>query len=195
MKIAIIGAGKIGGTIGSNWAKAGHEVVYGLRDPSKRKDAQIFERATTGAAAVLLAIPGGAVVDFVRTHAGALNGKILIDATNNFGPSAASPNSFPAIAALVPKAQLFRAFNTYGWDVSANPRVGATPADLFYCGPEGPAKQTVEQLIADVGYRPVWVGGTDQADTVDGVLRLWFTLAARRGRRIAFQLLADQPTK
>ena len=39
--------------------------------------------------------------------------------------------------------------------------------------------------------RPIRVGGPDQVEVVDGVLRLWFTLAQSRGRRIAFKLISD----
>ena len=33
MNIAIIGAGKVGGALGTSWAKAGHTIVFGVRDP------------------------------------------------------------------------------------------------------------------------------------------------------------------
>lgn len=189
MKIAIVGAGNIGGTIGERWMKSGHDVVYGLRDPSKRKGAKAIEQALVGAEAVLLAVPGSATAEFVRKHATALDGKILIDATNDF--RAAKFNSWPELTSAVPNARLYRAFNTLGWDVFANPLVGGVQADLFFCGPEGHAHEVVEQLISDAGLRPIWVGGADQVDTVDGVLRLWYVLARTRGRRIAFKLLAD----
>lgn len=191
MRIAVIGAGKIGGTIGGKWAQAGHDVVYGLRDPSKRKGAQAIDRALEGAEVVLLALPGAAVVDFVRSHAVLLDAKIVIDATNNFGAPAI--NAFPELAAAVPRAELFRAFNNLGWEIHANPVVGGVHADLFYCGPEGPGRETVERLISDVGQRPIRVGGSDHAATVDGVLRLYASLAPQRGRRIAFKLISDQP--
>jgi 8-hydroxy-5-deazaflavin:NADPH oxidoreductase len=185
MKIAVIGAGRIGGTIGGKWEAAGHEVVYGLRDPSKNKNAKPIADALRSAGTVLLAIPGGAVVQFVRQHAKDLDGKVLIDATNTMG--GASANSWPEISAILPKARLYRAFNTYGWDVFAEPLVGGERPDLFYAGPD----DAVEQLIIDVGLRPVRVGGTDAVDVVDGVLRLWFTLARSRGRHIGFRLLSD----
>ncbi|HEX2647722.1 MAG TPA: hypothetical protein VHO95_10885, partial [Candidatus Dormibacteraeota bacterium] len=130
-----------------------------------------------------------AVVDFVAQHAKALDGKVVIDATNNF--RGAAMNSWPECAPVIPDASLFRAFNSYGFDILVKPEVGGEAADLFYAGPDGPGKAVVEQLISDVGLRPVWVGGTDQAGTVDGVLRLWFTLSQKRGRRIAFKLLSD----
>jgi 8-hydroxy-5-deazaflavin:NADPH oxidoreductase len=189
MKIAVVGAGNIGGTIGERWAKAGHEVIYGLRDPSKRGDAKPIGQALDGAEAVLLAIPASATVDFVREHAKALAGKIIIDATNNF--RAPKFNAWPELTAAIPTAQLYRAFNTLGWDVLANPIVGGVQADLFCCGPEGHGREVLEQLITDAGLRPVWVGGVDQVETVDGVLRLWAVLARERGRHIAFKLLSD----
>ncbi|MGC1752755.1 MAG: NAD(P)-binding domain-containing protein [Trebonia sp.] len=34
MKIAVIGKGNIGGTLGSKWRAAGHDVVFGARDGS-----------------------------------------------------------------------------------------------------------------------------------------------------------------
>ncbi len=189
MRVAVIGAGKIGGTLGGKWEEAGHEVVYGLRDPSKKEGAKTTAAALHGADAVLLAVPGGAVVEFVHAHAKGLDGKVVIDATNNFrGPAM---NSWSEITPAIPRASLYRAFNSLGWDVFANPVLGGETSDLFYAGPDGPSQAVAEQLIADAGLRPVWVGGTDQAGTVDGVLRLWFTLSQKRGRRIAFKLLSD----
>lgn len=189
MKVAVIGGGKIGGTIGGKWEAAGHEVVYGLRDPSKKKGAKPMGEALKSADVVLLAIPGNAVEDFVREHVTDLDGKVVIDATNNFGGPAM--NCWPQLRSVVPNAHLYRAFNSYGFDVFADPNLGGQQPDLFYAGPEGAHQKTVEQLIADVGVRPIRVGNSDQADVVDGVLRLWFTLAQSRGRRIAFRLLSD----
>ena len=185
MKIAVIGAGRIGGTIGGRWEAAGHEVIYGLREPSKKQGAKPIAEALRSADAILLAIPGAAVVQIVRQHARELDGKLVLDATNNFG--GASMNSWPEIYSLAPKARLYRAFNTYGFDVFAEPLIGGERPDLFYAGPD----DAIEQLIADAGVRPVRVGGTEAADVVDGVLRLWFTLAQSRGRHIGFRLLSD----
>jgi predicted dinucleotide-binding enzyme len=189
MKVAVIGAGRVGGTIGGRWEAAGHEVVYGLRDPSKVPGAKSISAALGSAGTVLLAIPGNAVAQLVREHARELDGKLVIDATNNFG--GASMNSWPEISAVLPKAKLYRAFNSYGFDVFTEPLIGGERPDLFYAGPEGESQKDLERLIADAGLGPVWVGGADAVDVVDGVLRLWFTLARHRGRRIAFRLIAD----
>ena len=52
----------------------------------------------------------------------------------------------------------------------------------------------VEQLIADIGLRPVWVGGPEYTPTVDAIASLWFALALKqgRGRHLAFKLLTDE---
>src|SRR5258708_6077785 len=191
MKIAVVGAGRIGGTIGSKWEAAGHEVAYGLRDPSKKKGAKPIDQALRGAEVVLLAVPGGALAQVVRDHAQELDGKAVIDATNNFGGE--SMNAWSEVAAALPHAHLYRAFNSLGWDVFANPVLGGQQADLFYAGPEGETQTAVEKLISDAGLRPVWVGGTDQVDTIDGVLRLWYTLSPTPARRIAVKFLSPSP--
>jgi predicted dinucleotide-binding enzyme len=189
MRIGVIGAGKIGGTIGGKWEAAGHDVVYGLRDPSKRPGARTIDQALEAGEVVLLAIPGDTVVDFVRRHAGKLDRRPVIDATNDV--RGASMNHWAELKWVVPKARLYRAFNTYGWDVFARPELGGERPDLFYAGPAGAGQAQVEQLVTDAGLRPIRVGDTDAVDVVDGVLRLWFTLAQSRGRRIGFRLLAD----
>jgi 8-hydroxy-5-deazaflavin:NADPH oxidoreductase len=189
MKIVVIGAGRIGGTIGGRWEAAGHEVIYGLRDPAKKAGARSIPDALKAGNVVLLAIPGDAAAGFIGENAADLDGKIVIDATNNL--RGASMNSLSAGISMIPSAKWVRAFNTYGWDVFANPVLGGEKPDLFYAGPDGQDQRVVEGLISDVGCRPIRVGGPDQVDVVDGLLRLWFTLAQTRGRRIAFQLIAD----
>lgn len=68
---------------------------------------------------------------------------------------------------------------------------GGVQADLFYCGPDGESRAVVEQLIADVGMRPIRVGDADQVDVVDSILRRWFALATGQGmgRYLALKLL------
>jgi predicted dinucleotide-binding enzyme len=76
--------------------------------------------------------------------------------------------------------------------VFANPVFQGVQADLFYCGPEGDALTIVEQLIAEIGLRPVRLGDVDQVEVVDEILRLWGTLALFQGLgrdRVAFKML------
>jgi hypothetical protein len=199
--VAVIGAGHIGGTLGRKWAAAGHEVTFGARDTASPAVSALVQGAGAKAALipdavgaaeiVVLALPGGAVAATVSELAPLLGGKVLIDATNNV--AGAVMNSAADVAAAVPTAHYFRAFNSLGWEMLDDPVVGGTSADMFFCGPDGPPRAAVARLISDVGLRPVWVGGPEEADIVDGMLRLWFTMVMKRGhsRRLAFRLLDD----
>ena len=185
--IAVIGSGNIGGTIGEAWRRAGHEVVYGSRSPEPPQTVAIPD-AISAADVVLLAIPGAGVPQLLAEHGSALDGRVVIDATNDLGGERL--HHADTYAQHAPGARFARAFNTLGFEMFAEPSVGGEVADLFWCGPEDAG---VERLIADVGLRPVRVGGIDAIDVVDGVGRLWLTLVFRQGRprRLAFRMLTD----
>ena len=186
-RIAVIGSGNIGGTIGDAWRRAGHEVVHASRSPQPPRTVAIAD-AVAGAEVVLLAVPGAAVPDLLAEHGPALGGRVVIDATNDVG--AERLHHADVYAELAPGARFARAFNSLGYEMFANPTVGGEVADLFWCGPDDAG---VEQLIADVGLRPVRVGGIDAIDVVDGAARLWLTLVFRQRhpRRLALRILAD----
>lgn len=199
--IAVIGAGHIGATLGRKWAAAGHEVTFGARDTKSlalgalvretgAKVATIADAVQAGEI-VTFALPGGAMAASVAEFAPLLAGKVVIDATNNV--SGEVMNSAGAVTAAVPSAHYFRAFNSLGWEMLDDPVIGGTSVDMFFCGPGGPPRLAVEELISDAGLRPVWVGGPEEVDVVDGMLRLWFALVMKQGhsRRLAFKLLDD----
>lgn len=201
MRIAIVGAGNIGGTLGAKWAAAGHSIVFGARDPESPKARGALGAAGAGARlatiataladaeVVLLSLPGAAVAPFAEEHGAALAGKLVIDATNQFGRPVI--NGIAPLQAAAPTATVARAFNSLGWENFADPLVGGVQGDLFYCAPEGEASARVEELIAAVGLRPVRVGDLDQAPLVDNLGALWVALAfgQGRGRRLAFKVL------
>jgi predicted dinucleotide-binding enzyme len=197
--IAVLGAGNIGATLAGKWTAAGHPVTLASRNPDT---AALRERArsigaTTAAHAdavrdadvVLVALPGDAVAAVAAVLGAALDGKVVIDATNNL--AAAEMNSIATITAHAPGAVCARAFNSLGWENFADPAFGDERADLYWCGPDGRATEVAEELIAGVGLRPVRVGGPEAIDVVDSVTRLWFALVTERGgrRRIAFRTL------
>jgi hypothetical protein len=51
MKIAIIGAGNVGRTLGNGWAKKGHEIFFGVRSPKDDKTRQLVQSIGTKAKA------------------------------------------------------------------------------------------------------------------------------------------------
>jgi predicted dinucleotide-binding enzyme len=182
--IAVIGSGNIGTTVGEAWTRAGHEVAYGSRSPEPPRTVPIAD-AIAGAAVVLLALPGAAVPGFLADNDQALEGRVVIDATNDMG---AARLSHAEAYGSAPGARFVRAFNSVGFEVLADPGFGDETADLFWCGPEDAG---IEELIGDVGLRPLRVGDIDAVEVVDGVGRLWLTLVFRQGhpRRLALRTL------
>lgn len=202
LRIAVLGAGNIGGTLGRKWAAAGHKVAFGVTDHAGARAqalrAELGIKVTVGSVAgalaagdvVVMAFPGIAMDETITTYAAQLDGKIIIDAANRMGGG--PMNSFATFQARTPHARVFRAFNSLGWENFADPVFNGIQADLFYCGPDGDAREMVEQLITDVGLRPMRLGDIDQVGLVDSVTQLWFALAIRqgKGRHLAFKVLA-----
>lgn len=195
-KIAVIGAGNVGSTLGRAWMEAGHQVMYGTRSPEATSDrlrapAGLPSEAAADADVILLAVPGVASHEVIASIVDTLDGTLVIDATNRIGGS--PMHSIEAIHELAPRALPYRAFNTLGWENFANPRFGGEVADLFFCGADGGGRMIVEALISDVGLRPVWVGDLGQLPVVEALASLWFALALQRGlgRHLAFRTLRD----
>ena len=197
--IAVLGAGDVGTALIRKWAATAHDVVIGTRDPAQ---ADIVALAgETGAAAashseavarsdvVVFALPGTAVAPVCEALGSVLDSKLVIDATNTLG--APVMNNVATITQHAPGASIARAFNSVGWENFAEPDFDGIAADMLWCGPDGPAGETIAALIADVGMRPVYVGGLDQLPVVDMLASLWFALALGqgRGRHLAFRVL------
>jgi predicted dinucleotide-binding enzyme len=196
MKIAVLGTGRIGGTLGRAFARAGHDVTFGARDPGDTDapgdtSATVTDIASAIGAGdvVVLAVPGGAVAGLAREHGPGLGGKLIVDAANNVageGPA----NSHDAVTAAAPGIRYARAFNTLGFENLQNPRYGDVVGDMFFSAP-GADRGTVEQLIDAVGLRPVYLGDGTQA-LLDDLLRIWFTLSRLNGRRhFALKVVGD----
>lgn len=190
--VAVIGAGGVGRTLAEALRSGGLEVTVGVRAPSEAGETTIAE-AIASAEVVVIAVPGAAVEGLAATHGGALAGRVVLDASNDLSAGhGGAMHHMDAWARHAPAAAVFRAFNTMGVENVAGPRLAGQDADLLFCGPEG-ARERAEAVIRATGLRPVWVGGPEEADLLDGVTRLWFTLAfARgRGRRLAFRVLEE----
>jgi hypothetical protein len=193
MRIGVIGSGSVGRALGQAWGRSGHDVTVGVRDV-----ATSVEGVRTGpvdevieiAEVVVLAVPGAAVAGLAAANAGALAGKLVIDAANRMGDERL--NSLPELRDHVPGLRYVRAFNTLGWENFADPVYDGVVADLFFTASDADAEQA-GRLIRDVGLRPVHVGDDAAVDIIDGVARLWFALVFGRGhhRRLAFRVLDE----
>jgi len=191
MEVAVIGTGFIGGILGNALARSGHAVTFGSHHPESDEldvapgaSLASVADALNRAEVVILALPGSAVTALSGDHGPALEGKLVIDATNRMGEAVANSR-----AALPPAVRYARAFNTMGGENMAEPMFADGPADLFFSAPEDD-RPVVEEVVHGVGLRPVYVGA-DQEELIDSVFRLWIALAIgqRRGRRLAFRVL------
>lgn len=189
MNIAVIGTGKVGGTLGRRWRAAGHRVVYGSRtgprDGADGAAVMTVSQALGGVDVVVLAVPGGAVAEIVAANSAALAGKIVVDAANRMREPVVSSRA--AIAAAAPDARYARAFNNLGWEIFADPPGGAA---LFFAADPG-ARPVVEELVRAVGLEPVFVGDAEASGTVDALVPLWFALVRHNGgdRRVALRIV------
>ncbi len=185
MRIGIVGAGRIGGNAARLFAKAGHELLVSYsRDEDKLAQlaADIGARAGTPRDAVefgevvLFSVPWR-LVDDVLAQAGPLDGKIVIDTTNQFGPdgwedldgrTAAQVN-----AARMPGARYTKSFNTLtsAFQAEAAGRTGPDRVVMFLCGDDEEAKGVVAGLIDDAGFTPVDMGGTADAAPMEAPRR------------------------
>ena len=189
MKIAVIGTGNIGGTLGSKWRAAGYDVVYGGRSAGGEGPGgapiEAVSEAVRAADVVLFAVPGAVVADVAAALGAGLAGKVVIDAANRFGQ--AEFNSHAAIATAAPDARYVRAFNTLGWENYAEPPRGAS---LFFVA-DADARATAEELISAIGLEPAYVGDADARGTVDALLPLWIAMVTQHGgdRKVAFAVV------
>jgi 8-hydroxy-5-deazaflavin:NADPH oxidoreductase len=178
MKIAVLGAGRVGSTIGRLWHAAGHDVTFAARHATRPQAlaAELGERAhaasvvdaVAAAQVVLVAVPGPAVTDMLRA-AGPLEGRILVDAANSLGRQQLP---LRALADAFPRARWVRAFNSLSVYIMADDNHRQPPWVLFLSGDET-AKPVVAQLIRDAGFDPVDLGGTDDSRLQDPWTALW----------------------
>ena len=186
MRIGVIGAGRIGGNAARLWAQAGHELMLSYsRDPAKleAQAAEIGARAGTPAEAaafgevVMLSVPWTRI-DEVLGETGPLDGKIVVDTTNQFGAGGLEPLPAGRTAAQVnqarmPGARYTKAFNTLtaGFQAESAGRTGPDRVAMFLTGDDAGAKAVVAGLIDDAGFTAIDVGGTADAAIMEAPRR------------------------
>lgn len=187
MRLGVIGAGRVGGTIGELWVKAGHEVVFSARTLDEvnsllsrlnlgpRARAGTPKQAAAFGEAVLVSVPYAALPQIGRDYAAELKGKPVLDTCNPIenrdGPMAAemrSKGTGVASAELLPGVRLVRAFNCVGWNSmrSEAHRAGEKLAIPLAADDQAALKVAIG-LVQDAGFEPVVVGGLARAKEFD----------------------------
>jgi 8-hydroxy-5-deazaflavin:NADPH oxidoreductase len=207
MKIAIIGTGNVGGTLGSRWAQNGHQVVFGTRSPAGEKVQKLLESAgenasagnvdaaVTGADVVVIAVPWRVAQTTIES-AGDLKGKIVVDCTNPVAPGlqlalGTTTSGGEQVAEWAKGARVVKAFNTTGWENMADPVYDGERTLMLICGDDTNAKATVTELTESLGFEVVDLGPLETARLLEPFALVWIRLAVAQGlgRNFAFRLV------
>ena len=198
MRIAILGAGNVGGGLGKAFTAVGHDVVFGVRDPDSTKTqlalAEIPDavalppgEAVDGADVVVFAVRPVAINATVA-ELPSLAGRIVIDAMNRFDAEAAARSTTQDLAQLLPGAKLAKAFNTTGFENYPTAAARTVPAVMFVDGDDPDAKRAAMALASEIGFRPEDAGGLPNAKVLEEMVKVWLALAQVHGRTVAFAI-------
>jgi predicted dinucleotide-binding enzyme len=202
MKLAIIGAGNVGGTLGAAWAqKAGHEICFGVRDAKADKTQALLRkiggkaRAGTAAEAaafgemIVLTTPWPAAEAAIQSM-GDLTGKIILDATNPLamGPDGLGLEIGHSISAgekvqgWAKGAFVFKTLNSTGFGNMAEPVFHGVKSVMFVAGDDAANKPKVMTLVGDLGFEVIDAGPLRNARLLEAHAMLWIDLALKRGQ-------------
>jgi predicted dinucleotide-binding enzyme len=187
MRIAVIGPGRIGGNAARLLARAGHELTLAFSRDEERLRAlaeEVGGRATSPSEAVqdaevvMFSVPWR-LVDEALEQTGPIDGKIVIDTTNQFGAGGVQALPDGQTAAQLnqrrmPGARLVKSFNTLTSAFQASEAHRPDPDQrvvLFLAGDDAEAKEIVAGLIRDAGFEPADVGGLADAGVMEGPRR------------------------
>jgi 8-hydroxy-5-deazaflavin:NADPH oxidoreductase len=201
MKIAIIGAGNVGGTLGTAWAqKAGYEILFGVRNPGADKTQALVQKLSGKARAVAPA-EAAAAADFTvlttpwpQTEAairslGNVGGKIILDATNPLarGPDGISleighsTSAGEKVQGWAAGASVFKTLNTTGFGNMAEPVYHGVKSVMFVAGDDAASKPKVIDLVAQLGFDVIDAGPLRNARLLEAHAMLWIDLSLARG--------------
>lgn len=195
MRIAIIGAGNVGGGLGKALAAVGHEVVFGVRDPDSTKTlAALGEIPAATAASPSEAVDGAEVIVFaIRPVAipatlaelPPLDDRIVIDAMNRFDGDP-TRSTVDDLAQRLPGARLAKAFNTIGYENLATAQERETPAAMFVAADDPEAKRIALELASEIGFVAEDAGGLANAKALEEMVKVWLALSQAHGRQVGF---------
>jgi len=199
MKIAFVGYGQVGAPLADHLQRVGHEVTLAVKDPDSESAKKALARnanlraaapkdAARNAEVVFLATPFSANEAAVTAIADELRGKILVDCTNPVGPNLShglnnARSGSAMVQALAPDAKVVKAFTIYGFENFEDPAYPAYDVKpvMMYCGEDAAAKAVVGELIRQLGWEPLDVGGLDQALHLEHMTLLWVRMVRVNG--------------
>ena len=194
IRIGILGAGSLGGSLAAVFTAAGHEVTIGSGEPERAailaarhgcRAAPTYAGAAADADLTFLSVAWPWARDVVSQLA-LPQGSILVDATNpetedSRGLTVGLETSgAEQLQALTP-APVLKAFNaTYG-EVLTSGRIPSRDVSIFFCGDDDRGKAMLAELIESCGFDAVDCGGLRVARFLEPLAMLMVQLVRERG--------------
>jgi predicted dinucleotide-binding enzyme len=185
LKIGIIGAGHIGGTLATLWVKAGHEVLVSSRHPEQlqglvrslgpKAQAGTPREAALFGNVVVISVPYGALPQIGRDLRTELSGKIVLDTGNPYpqrdgdmAVEARRKGTGVSSAQFLPGVRLVRAFNAINsGDLASEAHRSGERIAIPLAGDDSQALEVAQRLVRDAGFEPVVVGPLSRAREFD----------------------------
>src|ERR1017187_2346461 len=178
-KIGVIGSGQVGETLANGFLK----LADWKRGAGERAKTGTFDETARFGEIVVLAVKGKAAEEAVSLCGSALDGKVVIDATN---PIADAPPTNGVISFFTgpndsllerlqkraPKARFVKAFSSVGAALMVNPKLSAKPT-MFICGNDGAAKEQVRAILDKFGWETEDAGAMEAARAIEPLCMLW----------------------
>lgn len=200
--IAILGGtGHEGGGLALRWAKAGYRVILGSRDAERAAAAakemkslldggdvtgDSNQKAAAAADIVVLTVPFSAQRSTVEDVRGALEGKVLVDATVPLVPPKVARVQLPSNGSAV--ASIQRSLGQNVRVVSAFQNVSAhhlkdlghsVDCDVLICGDDPAAREVVVGLAADIGLRGIHAGPIENSAAAEALTSVLIAMNMR----------------
>ncbi|WP_433546607.1 NADPH-dependent F420 reductase [Streptomyces sp. CA-294286] len=161
MRIGILGTGNVARALATGWARTGHEVVLGSRDPDAKKglDHTVvgLSEAVVHGEVVVNATPGAESIPLLRRiGADALTNKVLLDVAIGFREDWTLEHPDASLGELIqeefPRTYVVKSLCTMDSTAMGHPAGLEGPSTVFLSGEDADAKKTVGRLLEDLGW-------------------------------------------
>jgi hypothetical protein len=207
MKIAVLGTGMVGDSIGSKLIELGHEVKMGSRTAGNEKakawiskhkknaSEGTFEDAAKFGELVFNCTNGmGSLEALKQAGAANLKGKVMIDISNPLDFSKGMPPSLSVcntsslgeeIQKSFPEVKVVKALNTLNCSLMVNPgSLAGGDHNIFICGNDEDARNQAKTLLGQFGWKGnaiIDLGDITAARGTEMILPIWLRLMGTFG--------------